>query len=571
MKHFWTMALLLVLSACGKRPPASLTIATINDFHGSLYEQSTRQQGQVAGGLPWLAGTLDAWRAEGTPLILLDGGDVFQGTWPVNATRGMGAVEAFNLLGVDAGAVGNHEFDYGGGEPGEHPLRGALENAGLQARWAWLSANIVDSSTGQPWGPEGFQATTIIERGGLRIGVIGLTTTDTPETTLLKNVADLRFTDPVVAVKHHAERLRAERADLIAVVGHLSGSCPKRGKATDPCVPDGEIGRLLTELPPGTMDLLVTGHAHTTMAFRHDDTLVLQSGSKGRSIGRVDLVFDNGNILWENTRVRAPVYLVHSPTEPGCAGGTFDTTPLRIDEWTVTPNQEALALIERLEAKTGSLCTPAGCTAVAMPRNRNGGSVLGSTVADAMRAAFPDADLAVTNAGGLRADLPKGQVLREHLHGVMPFDNRLVLVEMTGAKLSRLLEIGTSGAHGPLQLSGGSVSIHTEEVLARDLNGDGAQDEWETNRVCGAVVDGKPIEAESKYTVITTDFLLGGGDHLTPAFEGARKLADGPLLRDHLIQWFTHQDSCVDAAPDAMRRLITNECPKSPAQETETR
>ena len=133
-----TSTLLLVplaLSGCKKSGPVApdpsaprvLHIVAMNDFHGGLYEKPKyKSPDRALGGLPWLASAVDALREEHPDLLLLDGGDVFQGSWPVNATKGRGAVEAFNLLGVDAAAVGNHEFDYGGLE-GEHPLRGALE------------------------------------------------------------------------------------------------------------------------------------------------------------------------------------------------------------------------------------------------------------------------------------------------------------------------------------------------------------------------------------------------------------------------------------------------------------
>ena len=351
----WLASLLVVLAACGTTAPKAVTVVALNDFHGALYEKPTRKPGEVSGGLPWVAGLMDAWREEGTPVLVLDGGDLFQGSWTVNASKGMAAVEAFDLLGVDAAAVGNHEFDYGGVD-NEHPLRGALERAGRAASWHWLAANI-DDAQGKPWAPEGFQATALIERGGLTFGVIGLSTTDTPQTTLTANVADLTFKPVVPVVQKQAEQLRNAGADLIAVVGHLSGSCPKKTPATTGCRPDGEVGALLTELPTGTIDLLITGHSHTRLAFRHDDTIVLQSGSKGSYLGRVDLVVDKDGIVWDNTKIWDPVAVNHAPSHPGCEGGTVDTTPQTIADWTVVPSQRAIAPVSYTHLTLPTICS----------------------------------------------------------------------------------------------------------------------------------------------------------------------------------------------------------------------
>ena len=551
--------LFLGCSSPSSTPPKTLTIAALNDFHGALYEFKTKNPNEVAGGLPWVSGLLQEWRATSTPLFVLDGGDLFQGSWPVNASKGAAAIEAFNLLGVDASAVGNHEFDYGG-DPTGHPLRQALLAGGAKAEWHWLSANIVDTADHQPWTPPGFSATAILDKGGVRIGVIGLSTTDTPETTLKKNVADLLFTDVVPTVAKEAATLRTQNVDLIAVVGHLSGACPKGTNPLELCAPSGEVGRLLTELPKGTIDILVTGHSHKQMAFKHDETIVLQSGSKGQWVGRVDLAVENKEIRWDMTKIWSPVPVIHPPSEPDCAGGVFNPAPHLVGQWTVTPDPEAVALIQRWEKKTGNLCTAAGCTSAPLFRNRNGGSHLGSIVADAMHRAFPSADLALTNAGGLRANLPEGPLTMGHIQAVMPFDNRIVLVSIQGNKLQQLLEIGTSGAHGPLQLSGGTLVVTPNEGISRDLDQNGVSESWERNRLCSAHIGGQDIVPSKQYTIATTDFLLGGGDHLELAFDESTLLETGPLLRDYLVQWFSNQTPCVSPPKDGLKRLQEHDC-----------
>jgi len=551
-------SLLFALLGCKAVPPTptvddqpvTVRIVAMNDFHGALYELPVRKNPQrVTGGLPWLKGALDVLRAEDPELILLDGGDLFQGTWPVNATDGMGSVQAFNLLGVDAAAVGNHEFDYGGKEGG-HALRGALEAAAQQAEFQWLSSNITHKDSGEPWQVDGIQATTLIERKGKKIGVIGLSTMDTPQTTLTANVADLSFVDPVERVRELAPALRAQGADAIVIVGHLTGKCEPTGAIEPPgedCMPTGEIGRLLTELAPGTVDVIVAGHAHTLLANRIGDTFVLENRSKGAALGQVELVFGPDGLDIDASRIHKPWGLFHDPSDPGCEEGEFNLTPQTIGDRLVTPDPAALQLIDKLEAQAGSLCDELACNETHLGRSRTAESALGNWVSDAMLSAFEGTDIAIQNAGGLRTDLPAGKVRREHLQQVMPFDNRLFLVEMTGQQVELMFRIGSAGAHGLLQVSGATYHFDPTVTEGSDINQDGQVEAWETNRLCSISVGDAPLDPKGSYKVVTTDFLLGGGDHLTPAFKDTTVVGEGPLLRDHLGEVAAQTAGCIGA------------------------
>jgi 2',3'-cyclic-nucleotide 2'-phosphodiesterase (5'-nucleotidase family) len=215
----------------------------------------------------------------------------------------------------------------------------------------------------------------------------------------------------------------------------------------------------------------------------------------------------------------------------------------------LTPSAEAVALIEAAEAEAGSLCDAVGCDATALHRSREAESGVGDMVADAMRAAFPDADVALTNSGGLRDDLPAGTVRRQDLQEIMPFDNRVLKVPMTGAQLLLLLRLGTSGGHGILQVSGVALTMDPEASGGTDLDGDGAVADWERDRLCAATVGGAPIDPAATYDVVTTDFLANGGDHMALAFDGAGAPEQGPLLRDWLFTWVAAQKGCIGAAP----------------------
>lgn len=554
------LPVLLALAGCTKKTdvpatppvaqgPRTVHLAALNDWHGSLYEGLAYKNPELAyGGLPWLKAAVDQLRTEHPDLLLVDGGDIFQGAWPVNATKGRGAVDAYNLLGVDAAAVGNHEFDYGG-VPGGHPLRGALEAGGKRAEYAWLAANIRDEVG--PWAPEGFAPWTVVEKNGVRVGIVGLSTQDTPQTTLLKHVADLRFEDVVATVERTVPEMRAAGAEVIVAIGHLSGSCETDSYTaiTAPCTPDGEVGRLLSELPLGTLDVIVTGHAHTLLHHRIGDTFVLEQRAKGHAIGRVDLVVGSDGVDADASTLHDPWFLAHAPVDPGCEDRPFPLDPIDVGGRMLTPDAGALALIESLEAEAGSLCDEVGCTTVALGRSRQGQSEVGDLVADTMHAAMPDVDLAITNSGGLRANLPEGQITREDLQAVMPFDNRLVRLALTGAQLRDVLRIGSSGGHGVLQVAGGSYHFDPARTGGSDLDGDGETAEWETDRLCEVTIGGAPLDPDRTYTIVTTDFLHGGGDHLGPVLSALPVLEEGPLLRDAMNTWFEARDTCYSPTP----------------------
>ena len=479
----------------------------------------------------------------------------------------MGAIDAYRLLGVNAATVGNHEFDYGADTNGEgHPRRGALEAAARKASFHWLTANITElaeDGSKKKWGPEGISSTAILERQGIRIGLVGLTTVDTPQTTLARNVSDLRFRDPVATLRETLPLLRAQGAQVLIVLGHLTGSCTTEAFAEPkvPCVPDGEVGRLLTELPAGSFDVLITGHAHALLAGRHEQSFVLANRSRGQVLGGLDLVVGPGGVDLDRSVVLPPWELVHQAVEPGCSGDPYPLAPADLGGTIVTPSGQARALVERLEEEAGSLCQEVGCSDQTLVRSYQSESELGNLVADALLSAFPGADLAVQNSGGLRADLPAGTIRRKDLLATMPFPNRLLLLEMSGAAVLQMFRLGSSGAHGILQVSGARYRFDANATKGTDLDSNGSVETWERDRLCQVQVGGQALDKQRRYRVVTSDFLFEGGDHLSLAYDDATILQEGPLLRDALLSYVQSQEGCITrAAPSAPVRIEVGTC-----------
>ncbi|MBN2801114.1 MAG: bifunctional metallophosphatase/5'-nucleotidase [Deltaproteobacteria bacterium] len=567
---------LVALAACKPSAPAApaeplagpvtLHIAALNDFHGSIYEIPVKgDPAHALGGLPWVAAAMSELRAEHPDLILLDAGDSFQGSWPVNNTQGMAQIEAYNYLGVDVTEVGNHDFDYGGVEGGD-PVRGALYRAVATANYPFVVSNIQRADTGERWEEGGIRPWVMVERGGVKLAVTGVITQDTPQTTHASHVADLRFASPAESVRALIPEMKAAGAHAIAVLAHLEGECqppPGFAEPSTDCAVDGELGAFLAALPP-EVDLVLGGHAHTLIANRIGGALVVESRAKGQMIGRVDLVVGPEGVDREASAILPFWVLSHDAVEPGCTGGDFPLDARDLGGRTVAPDPTAVAMVKAMEDQAGTLCEQVGCSTQALGRARVGESAVGDLFSDALLAVYPQADLAVANAGGLRADLPAGPLLKEHLHAVMPFDNEVMLVEMTGAQVELLLQIGSSGSHGQMNLANGSYVFDPTAVGGRDLDGDGAVAEWETDRLCEARVGGAALDPDRRYKVVVTDFLFKGGDHLGPAFEGATVLDEGMLAREALMKYVAGQEWCLgERAPvmdPAAPRIAEGSC-----------
>ena len=233
--------LVLFLAAClsfaQETPPVHVVVVGTTDVHG--WFAGHRDASPPYGGLPLLASYVDALRAaNGGRVVVVDSGDVFQGTLESNYFEGKPLVDAYNAIGYSAVAIGNHEFDYGPAgreksvprDPGDDPL-GALKERVAQAKFPFLSANITEKVTGKT--PAWLKRSAIVSVGGVKLGIIGLTTPDTPVTTMPPNVAALSFNDPVKAAVDEAASLRARGADAVIVIAHMGGRCKDMSDVQD--------------------------------------------------------------------------------------------------------------------------------------------------------------------------------------------------------------------------------------------------------------------------------------------------------------------------------------------------
>jgi 5'-nucleotidase len=215
---------------------------------------------------------------------------MFQGTLESNLAEGAGIVRAYNALGYDAVAIGNHEFDYGpvgpratAEKPGDDP-HGALEARASEARFPFLAANVIDTATRAPVSWPNVRPTAIIEKAGIKIGLIGVTSEDTPRTTIAANFAGLQVASIRDTLVQRAAGLRAQERDRRRGAHARGRRCskPDRPDALDARSPAGDQDGA-DGWPPGTVDALVAGHTHQAMAHVVNGVPVIESYAQGRA------------------------------------------------------------------------------------------------------------------------------------------------------------------------------------------------------------------------------------------------------------------------------------------------
>jgi 5'-nucleotidase len=509
--------------------------------------------------LPWLGGHLANLRArrvsDGGGVLLIDAGDMFQGTLESNLGEGAVMVRGYNLLGYQAAAIGNHEYDFGPAGPvhlpgpGDDP-RGALKARAADAKFSFLAANVFEKGAKKSvdWpNVRPFVVTTI---AGVRFGIIGVTTAGTPFSTHPRNFAGLEVRPLVATIVANAAKARAAGAEVIVVASHAGGICSiARERPHDParleaCEPNEEIFQVARQLPAGTVDVIAAGHTHQMVAHRVNGIAIVQAQSEGRAFARVDLSIAGGRV--SGAAIFAPQPLcggerVPSYAPAACRPSSYEGRPVRFDAAVAKALAPDTVRAQQLRA------APVGVN-VGSPiwREAKEESPLGNLAADLMRAASPGADAAFINGGSLRAALPAGPLLYGRLYEAFPFDDGLAHLPMTAGQLSALVARNLERALGILSLSGVTAHAHCAggrlQVQLRDAR------------------DGHPLPLERKLDVVTNGYLASGGDALitgivTPSTPEATPLRDrfaellrqrGGVLRGDDPQLFSPTSRRVD-------------------------
>jgi 5'-nucleotidase len=436
---------------------------------------------------------------------------MFQGTLESNIAEGADVVTAYNALGYTAVAIGNHEFDFGPVGPAvtiskpEQDARGALKARAAEAKFPFLVANILDEKTGKlvDW-PNVTPAVKVVV-AGVTVGIVGLSTQSTPYTTMPANFLGLKMASPADMAIEQARRLRAEGATVIIVAAHIGSACKDLTNPEDvsSCDRKDEVFDVIRAFPPGLVDAWVGGHTHAAVAHRINGVATIESFSSGRAFGRVDLQIDaQGKVT--TAKIFPPQDLC--PLGPGnqpataeqCAPGPYEGAPVERDPELV---RIIAAADERTRAQREEKL---GVTATAaITRSYNQESALGNWFTDLMLEGAPQAQLALTNGGGLRANVPAGEITYGQLFEAMPFDNRFAILKIEGRQIREM--VTTNLSRGGAMYSWGGLTAKAAckaDKLAVELK-----------------LRGKPLDDAKVYTLVTSDFLATGGDGMLTAFK----------------------------------------------------
>lgn len=539
------LAPLVLLGGCKKHrggsgghvaPQTCLSIVGWNDLHGQLEADDPQlDTGRIpAGGVVALADHVDAIRKTGDAVVVLDAGDLFTGPMESTLAEGAPVIAAFNILGVDAVAVGNHEFDFGpvgygrvvaaGNSTdgaGDDGPRGALYARIREAKFPFLSANL-RYANGTPL--PSVKSHAIIERGGYRVGVVGYSTQETPITTLKPNVIGLDFAkDAASNVAASVRALRAAGAAPVVLLAHasLEGELPQEldGKSE----PRGELAKLFLQMGGDLPDLVIAGHRHAWMLGRVSGVPVVSSDQHGVGYARIRFCRNKGVVQLAGLERRV-TFAANPPVSE--LGKQVATVIAPFLSGVVGTADEVIATVPRMCLAQG----PSG-TALAEHIAR---SMLERAVSDGM---IPNgsAGVAVINSGGIRAPLHAGKVKYRDLFGMLPFENAISTCTTNREGLTRALNNLSSKLsvrdRFPFGIAGAKIRARRTATAPLEI------------------LEITPDVAGDNVTLVIPDFLLYGGDGFLNGMTCTTSTTSPTRIRDAYRTVIAREPGGCDGAP----------------------
>lgn len=464
-----------------------ITILHTNDHHGRFWQNKDGEWG-LAARATLIQKLRDEAKKSGTHVLLLDAGDVNTGVPQSDLQDAEPDFRGMGKLKYDAMAIGNHEFD--------KPLKTIFQ----QRQWAgfpFLSGNIYYKNSGELV----FPAHVKIKRGDLNITVFGLTTEDTPKKSNPKNSEGIEFKAAVGEAKKFVPALRKE-SDLLIAVTHM-GHYPNANHG--PHSP-GDV-TLAREV--GGIDVIVGGHTQKPL-FEPDvqnGAIIVQAFEWGKYVGKVDLEFKDGKV----TLIKSELLPINHKDQ----------------KQKIAEDKEMLKLLSPYKKKGDSgllvqVGDAEGNFSGERDEVRNKETALGALVTEAYREKF-NADIGLTNSGGIRASLPAGKVTYETILTVLPFNNEVVTATMKGEDLKNYLEtivtkFPTGGSLGGFpQMSGVRMNIDKKK-----------------KKITKIKVGGELLDSKKKYTVALPQFIAGGGDDYPKLEYQKFGFIDADILKDHI-------------------------------------
>lgn len=497
---------IMTISAVPEDIAGKTVILHTNDVHGAIESYAK------------VAALKTEYEAAGANVLLMDAGDFSQGETYVSVSKGATAIELMNMAGYDVAAPGNHEFDYGFDQ---------LINLMDAADFPVLAANIKCEDDNV------FGNHIVLTAGETKVGVFGLATPETatkshPAKT--KGVTFASAQEMYTLAQTEVDSLKAENCDYIICLGHLGideESAREGNRSID----------LLVNVTG--IDVFIDGHSHSTLEQVQEiigstgkvgDTYLTSTGTKLSNIGVVIL-----------------------------DGESITITSVSTENITVAEDDAIAALARKIQNEIKAEYGAAFATSVVNlngerdPGNRTGETNLGDLITDTMIwCATKDGGLevdnahvvAVTNGGGIRASIESGYISKNDVNAVLPFDNTVAIIYVTGAQLLEALEASTfctpTAAGGFPQISGMNITIDaTKEFAQGDLYPNSTYHApASVNRVTIDSVNGNSFSLTDTYAVVSNDFCAAGGDTYY-AFSTATVMDTGTPLDEAVIQYIT--------------------------------
>lgn len=445
------------------------------------------------GGIAEMTTLINDIRATNPRTFLFDSGDIFTGAL-AKETQGALAFDLMALMGYDALGIGNHEFEYG------------VEVFGWQknrAPFPVLSANMFYKGTDHPFA----QAHTIIERGGVRIGVVAIMGRDAVSAIIPAFIAPLDVTDEAVAVQKSVDAIRGE-VDIVVLLTHQGKTAPMQTDAeTDPRTQrDIDADIRLAGAVTG-VDVMFSGHADagTPKPVIHPDTgtIIMQTYGQATHLGFLELTLgDAGSIKRHDGKL----------------------IPVDADRY--APDPVVRARIEAARTQFPALFQVIGRSGAYMNRKYMEESTLGNLFADIFRAKA-GTDIAFIHPGSLRKDLPAGEIRRVDILDVYPFIDHVLTMALNGRQLKDLIEQSLTFERGLLEISGFEVTYDRSRP--------------ERQRVLSMSRDGKPIKPDDVFTAAAPTIIANGADLFT-TFTEVEKTGNAGLISEILLEYFAGHD-----------------------------
>jgi len=447
------------------------------------------------GGIPQLASLIEEVRAEEDLSFLFDAGDIFTGALS-KSTLGVLPFEVYSTMGYDAMAIGNHEFEYGVKQ---------LLNCKQHARFPVLNANIFYENTDINYA----QSFAIVERDGVRIGVISVMGVEAFMNTIFKdNRAGLEVKNPIPIVQKLVDQLEPQ-VDVIIALTHQNKSAPMQSdKEIDPDVQRGFDEDYELAGAVNGLDVIFGGHSdhglHEPVRHPETGTLIGLTFGQGQHLGYMKLMLD------------------------------LDTKDLTLKEGKLIPvfserlkaHQKISEMIEQVRSDHPELTEIIGENMHTGYRKYYRESNMGNFIADVCKEKS-GADIGFITPGAIRKDLDVGPITVEDLLNVYPFVDLLAVTEISGKELKGLIEYGLSLTYGLAQYSGLELVFDSSKPIGK--------------RMISAKVNGKKIKDKKSYTIASSAYSITGGDGLSMLANGKRIKKDLPMLKKALMDYIKEQ------------------------------